>query len=140
MPKVAKSSYECTLARGVNTVSRGGRFKKSQRYMYVQGGAKYKAAAKSESKEAEGPKASRYYDGEDRAKKMPSRKPNKPTKLKANYEPGTVLIVLSGRFRAKRVVFLKQLDSGLLLVTGVYLSLVGRCVCVCVCFEWERWL
>ena len=60
-----------------------------------------------------------WYAGDDEKVHFKRHTP-KPTKLKAGLEEGNVLIILSGRFRGKRVVFLKQLESGLLLVTGPY--------------------
>merc|ERR1712054_672929 len=61
------------------------------------------------------------YPAEDVKQKLNNHhNNNKQTKLKKSISAGSVLILLAGRFKGSRVVFLKQLESGLLLVTGPY--------------------
>ena len=76
--------------------------------------AKKGARAKGEAREA------RFYPAYDVVAKKGAPHAQKPAKLRASLQPGAVLILLAGRFRGKRVVLLKALDSGLLLVSGPF--------------------
>mmetsp|Transcript_28541 Transcript_28541/g.35288 ORF Transcript_28541/g.35288 Transcript_28541/m.35288 type:complete len:173 (-) Transcript_28541:238-756(-) len=60
-----------------------------------------------------------WYPAEDQKRQVRTKKRN-PTKLRKSIEAGSVLILTSGRYRGQRVVFLKQLESGLLLVSGPF--------------------
>merc|ERR1712059_235159 len=65
-------------------------------------------------------KASKYYPAIDEAVPRKTRKAVRPAKLRQSLKPGTVLILLAGRFRGKRVILLKDLGQGVLLVTGPF--------------------
>lgn len=63
-------------------------------------------------------KVSKWYKADDVKTHFRRKRTVPKTTLKKNLVPGQVLILLAGKYRGKRVVFLKQLQSGLLLVTG----------------------
>jgi large subunit ribosomal protein L6e len=65
-------------------------------------------------------RAKRWYPAEDSRAPKKARKSLHPTKFRASLQPGAVLILLAGRFRGKRVVLLKHLKEGALLVTGPF--------------------
>ncbi|EOA36228.1 hypothetical protein CARUB_v10010178mg [Capsella rubella] len=117
-PKVNRNP---DLVRGVGKYSRSQMYHKRGLWAIKakNGGAFPRHDAKSKV-DAPVEKPAKFYPAEDVKKPLANRRKPKPTKLKASITPGTVLIILAGRFKGKRVVFLKQLSSGLLLVTGPF--------------------
>ncbi|KAI9738950.1 MAG: hypothetical protein M1818_005264 [Claussenomyces sp. TS43310] len=65
-------------------------------------------------------KAKKWYPVEDDVQQKKVRKSIRPSSPRSSLTPGTVLILLAGRFRGKRVVLLKALSQGVLLVTGPF--------------------
>ncbi|KAJ8562602.1 hypothetical protein K7X08_031054 [Anisodus acutangulus] len=116
-----KTTRNPDLIRGVGKYSRSKMYHKKGLWAIKKvNGGKFPTHQKKITSTPPTSKPPKFYPADDVAKPLVNKHKPKPTKLRASILPGTVLIILAGRFKGKRVVFLKQLKSGLLLVTGPF--------------------
>merc|ERR1712146_137925 len=71
-------------------------------------------------------KGQRFYPTESSTEVVRRHYKLRAQPLRASLEPGTVCILLTGRYRGKRVVFLKQLESASCSSTARSSSTVSR--------------
>jgi len=133
MPRAPRTTPRNNLlAKGVHRYSRSVSFHRKGKWAIknkkpvdkkvVAASPKVKTFGKRNEKRTILAKAPRVYpvDGAEHTMHKKTSATTHRATLKKSITPGSVLILLAGRFRGKRVVFLKQLASGLLLVTGPY--------------------
>jgi len=129
------ASRNTTLAGGISKLSRSAVYRKRALYKRKKVAAAPVAKVEAEKTKVKPiggdkngqervvplQKEPRFYPTEDVKKPLRHRKTPKPSKLKKSLTPGTIVILLAGRHKGKRVVFVKDLqESGLILVTGPY--------------------
>lgn len=118
--KCNSSSRNPEIARGIRRFSHTVADHKRMIWKKAKLGAKGKKVPATKASPRHPSLTGRWYSTEDR---VPLKRTGTRTvaKLRKSISAGTVAIILAGRFRGKRVIVLKQLPSGLLLVTGMYI-------------------
>ncbi|XP_065871028.1 large ribosomal subunit protein eL6z-like [Euphorbia lathyris] len=120
-PKTPKVSRNPDLIRGIGKYSRSKMYHKRGLWaIKTKNGGVFPKHDPKPKPAAPAEKPAKFYPADDVKRPLLNKRKHKPTKLRASITPGTVLIILAGRFKGKRVVFLNQLSSGLLLVTGPF--------------------
>ncbi|XP_047310823.1 60S ribosomal protein L6-like [Impatiens glandulifera] len=120
-PKTPRVTRNPELIRGVGKFSRSKMYHKRGLWaIKAKNGGAFPQHEKKPVEVKPSVKPPKFYPADDVKKPIVNKRTPKPTKLRASITPGTVLIILAGRFKGKRVVFLKQLASGLLFVTGPF--------------------
>ncbi|MQM16614.1 hypothetical protein Taro_049573 [Colocasia esculenta] len=120
-PRKPRTTRNPDLVRGIGKHSRSKMYHKRGIWaIKAKNGGVLPRHEKKAAEPAPAAKVPKFYPADDFKKPLANTRKPKPTHLKASITPGTVLILLAGRFMGKRVVFLKQLTSGLLLVTGPF--------------------
>jgi large subunit ribosomal protein L6e len=129
-PRKSTGSRNTEIARSINRFGRAASFHRKGLWAQKlnkkpKAAAKKAAAAPTKKKFQNGErviekKGTGFYPTEDIKTPKVRHFTPKPAKLRSTIKKGTVLILLAGRHRGKRVIFLKQLPSGLLLVTGPF--------------------
>ncbi|XP_054813110.1 60S ribosomal protein L6-like [Prosopis cineraria] len=120
-PKTPRVTRNPELVRGIGKYSRSKMYHKRGLWaIKAKNGGVFPRHDPKPKPTAPAEKPPKFYPADDVKKPLVNKHKPKPTKLRASITPGTVLILLAGRFMGKRVVFLKQLPSGLLLVTGPF--------------------
>merc|ERR1712048_631094 len=116
------SHRQTKMPGAISAKSRSANYAKSQ--IYKRKRWTTSAEKKAVAKAAPEGRPRRYYPTDEERRRFKTTGAGKAyrgsKKLKQGIVPGSVLILVAGRHRGKRVVFLKQLESGLLLVTGPF--------------------
>jgi large subunit ribosomal protein L6e len=120
-PKAPRASRNKELVRGIGRNGRSKTYHKRGLWaIKAKNGGTFPSHEKAAPAAPPAARAPKFYPADDVKTPLHKNKVVNAPKIRSSITPGTVLILLAGHFKGKRVVFLKQLESGLLLVTGPF--------------------
>ncbi|KAL2497417.1 60S ribosomal protein L6-3 [Abeliophyllum distichum] len=132
-PKTPRVTRNPELIRGVRKHSRSQMYHKRGLWaIKAKNGGKFPTHDKKSvgAEPAAAEKAPKFYPADDVKKPLSNKRKHKPTKLRASIIPGTVLIILTGRFKGKRPfkingVPLRRVNQSYVVATSTKVDISG---------------